>query len=86
MVAPLWRARTQRESARKGESECGMPGQLERPHLESQGAGWRVAWSLDMRQQWRARSAAWLTRLPAVEHLACVGEGDVGSRFGPHPG
>jgi hypothetical protein len=46
----------------------------------------RVARRWDARQQWRARSAAWLTRRPAVEHLACVGEGKVGSRFGPLPG
>nr|AWA44812.1 hypothetical protein SO37C23_000001 [Saccharum officinarum] len=35
----------------------------------------RVARRWDARQQWRARSAAWLTRRPTVEHLACVGEG-----------
>jgi hypothetical protein len=53
--------------------------------MEEQGASRRVALRWDAHQQWMACSAAWATRRPAVEHLACVGEGDVGSRFGPLP-
>ena len=54
--------------------------------MEEQGASRRVALRWDARQQWMACSAAWATRRPAVEHLACVDEGDVGSRFVPLPG
>ena len=51
--------------------------------MEEQGMRRRVALRWDARQQWRACSAAWATRRPSAEHLACIDEGDVGSRFGP---
>jgi len=42
----------------------------------------RVARRWDARQPWRACSVAWSTRRPSAEHLARVGVGEVGSRFG----
>ena len=50
--------------------------------MEEQGTRRRVALRWDARQQWRACSAAWATRRPSAEHLACIGVGEVGSRFG----
>ena len=59
---------------------------LGRSYLEAQGAGLRVAWSSDAHRPWGASSGAWRPRRQNVEHVASVGEGKVGSRFGPLPG
>ena len=50
--------------------------------MEEQSARRHVALRWDAHQQWRVCSAAWAMRRPSAEHLARVGVGEVGSRFG----
>ena len=50
--------------------------------MEQQGARWRVAWRLDARRPWGARSGAWLPRRHFVEHVVRAMEPDLESVFG----